>query len=747
MKSKTFLLTLGIIAVISGCGKSITGTALTVPVTTASIKAEASPYFGRDPGAGIQRLPAAIPEITAESVSAWKKWRTNDGRILPDTQSTFEYADNPFEGESGNLIKLTTYYNPTVSERSFGGFGICLPLPHSVNMDSAFIEFDLYYPFSAAGKYMRMDLWSVDTGGAGSQSNSGFNGNNKATPYIRTENLDAIGNLNPDWVTYFKGETWSKKHISIISGVNGTWNYLNIDINTETGALVDGDILFIGSIKITKPDPNGTPIPNVTDTEHYSSVMPIKQKYNRANGLFMVGSTGMGTITGLRAHHYEIFVNGSNLKASIVHPRAPLWLIDKTGFNFASPSVNIIGGPHSEYVFPTEAYLQIRDSGMPGEYKCHGHVLAWYNQAPAWMRQIIPENLGMAWNKEGKFYAYGNNATGPFLKLDKDLARRVYFNHIIYVMRHFMTTDPKYGSSRKRGIIPFHSFDVLNEEIHESRHSSLILDNPDEWKSGLKSISWLAAMSDNDFDDITQHYIYLLFKYAHIAVPNAQMASRFKANYKNLPEYMKLDGHDNNGSIDSYITGTPPRLAYNEYDIAIYTKAKMAYNMVKELNTAWLSDPLYDGRALIEIMGIQGHDLLSPTLASNNQRAAALYASLVDMGLLNGIAYSELDIKLSDSAPGGESLAPAALNQKQADALGYQYALLYKMFAKYSQYIDHIIHWGTNGSGWQNSYLPFNEKEQANKGYYGIMDPDRFIAGHSYLDSYFAGEYDKIKNE
>jgi len=733
-----FFCALGVMVIIAGC-TTIDG---------------GDPYFRDDPGAGIQRLPVAELHITAETVRAWEKWRTSDGRILPDTRSTFQYMDNPFEGETASppragLVKLSAYYNPSSAGRSFGGFGIRAPLPNAVDMDTAdtFIEFDLYYPFSAAGKYMRMEIWSTDTGGAGSQEGSGSNDRSgKAAVYIRTENLDAIGNLNPDWVTHYNGETWSKKHFLVMSGSKGTWNYINIDINTETGALLDGDPLFIGNIKITKPDPAGIPIPPVVDTEHYRVVRPIRDKYNRANGLFMIGTIGTGKVTGIRARHYEIFVSGRNLKAAYVHPRVPRWLKDETGFDFADEvGGRVFGGANPEYSFPTDEYQQIRDSGRPGEYKSHGHVLAWYNQAPAWMTQIIPENLGMAWNAEGKFYAYGNNAAGPFAALNKELARRVYFNHIVYVLRHFMTTDAKYDSSPGRGIIPFHSFDVLNEEIHESRHSILIRENPHVWKSGLKSISWLAAMTDDDFDDITQHYIYLLFKYAHIASPNAQMAARFKANYDRLPEYMKLDGHDDKGSIDAYVTDAPPLLTYNDYGIAAYTKAKMAYNMIKELNTAWLSDPLYDGRPLIEIMGIQGHDILSPTLAGDNEAAVALYAGLIDEGLLSGIAYSELDIKISNSAPGGGALAPAVLNRKQADALGYQYALLFKMFAKYARYIDHVISWGTAGFGWQNSYVLFNEKQQANQGYYGVMDPDRFIQGHSYLDSYFAGEYEKVK--
>jgi hypothetical protein len=704
------------------------------------------PYFREDPGFGIQRLPVLTLEITPEFVSASEKWRTNDGRILPDKKSTFEFIENPFDGENGNLIKLTTFYDPVTAGRSFGGYGIRTVLPKVIEIDSkkTHIEFDLYYPFSAAGKYMRLNVWSTDTGGEGSQNESGVNGQKKAISYIRTQNLTNIGNPNPNWVADYNGEIWSKKTISVMPEVNGTWKYLNLDINTETGVLLEGDILFIGNIVISIDDPNSVKIPEIVDTEHYSEVKPLKDKYNQLNGLFMVGTIGTGMIRGIREHHYEIFVSDTNLLPDAVHPRAPMWLKDETTTAFSgSPAASIINGQFPEYTFPTNEYLQIMYSG---NYKCCGHVLACYTGAPVWMRQIIPQHLGMVWDEQGKYYAYGNNAEGPFIAVHKNAARRIFFNHIMYALRHFMSKDKKYGSSAEREIVPFYSFDVLNQEIHESRHSTIITHNPNEWKSGLKNTSWLAAMTDNDFGDITQHYVYLLFKFAHIAVPNEQMAEKFKKNYNELPGYMKVDGHDKDGSIDDYILEKPPLLAYNDYGAASYTKTKLAYNMIKALNKTWLDDPLYDGRNLIEVMGIQVHDALSGTFAGENQRALALYANLIDKGLLTKIAYSELDIRIPDTAPGGGIIATNDLNIKQADTLGYQYALLYKVFTKYAKYISHVINWGTSGCGWRNSFVLFNKKEQANQAYYGVMDPDRFIKGHSYLDSFFAGEYEKINS-
>jgi hypothetical protein len=97
-------------------------------------------------------------------------------------------------------------------------------------------------------------------------------------------------------------------------------------------------------------------------------------------------------------------------------------------------------------------------------------------------------------------------------------------------------------------------------------------------------------------------------------------------------------------------------------------------------------------------------------------------------------------MKQSASAPGGAARAPEVLNQKQADCIGYQYALLFKMFEDLKKYIDHVIFWNQSGSGWQGSYVLFDHEQKASQAYYAAMDPDRFISGHSYLDSYFAGK-------
>jgi GH35 family endo-1,4-beta-xylanase len=683
------------------------------------IKADGSnPYFRLDPGPG--RLAITISAPT----NAWTARAPLDSRIPADfAGGTFETVPYPFADSEGkaDLLKLNYSHNGT---STFGGLTVQSPLSPAVDVPAgSTIEFDVYYPKSAQGKFMRWRIRNIDS---------------NLDSYLRGYEYN---NLNPDWVGSYNGETWLRAHHSVTASVGVSSNFL-LELHGETSRPAETGTLLVADIKITAPDPNGVALPDVVNTENQSVVAPLKSVYNSKNKRYMVGAIGTGPVTGTRARHYQIFVDGNNLKAESTHPLGPNWLKSVTGEALSGADTTPGLG---EYTFPTDAYQAIRDSGGPGEYKSHAHVLAWYNQAPAWMRQITPANLPLGYNGTTNFYGLGNGVTTK-VPVGKEAARRVQFDHTMYVMRHFLTTDAKYGSSVSRGVIPFNSWDVLNEEVHESRHSELIPQDPNNWRTSLKHTNWLAAMSDDAIGgDLKQHYIYLLFKYAHIAAPNAKMARAYKANHANLPEYMTLDGNDTRGSIDAYVVKNPPKLTYNDYGLASRSKARTVYNMVLALNTAWRSDPLYDGRPLIEDIGIQGHDSVGKTLASDNQYAMALYASLVDRCLLSGISYSEFDLKLPTSAPGGGANAPAVLNVRQSDALGYEYALMYKLFTKFAPYIDHIISWGVSGSGWQGSYVLFDGENNANAGYYGAVNPDRFILGHSYQDDFFEGEYKKLQ--
>jgi len=703
------------------------------------ITVKSDPYNRSDPGTGIKWIPVYKFDLE-DDFSVWKSWRTNDGRVLPNGASRFSLINNPFD--TGSAILLLTNFDPALAGKSFGGFGMRVPISPALFLNSqTYVEFELYYPLSSISKYMRIEIWSTSSGGEGDQEYAGFPGSNKTQIYLRNSDIERnetqiIGN--------YDGEAWCKRIFSAVTPVStGNWEYLNIDLHTETGIKIDNGLLMIGNIRILQPDPNVIPIPDVNNDKLFSKVAPIKSKYN-AKDNFLIGVSGTGKVVpdSIRGHHYEIFTGQNNLKPEI-HLRPPGWLRKEYPDFVFKPSDE---GP--DWDLPTNEYLSIMQSG---KYKIHGHCLSWVNQSPFWMRQIVPEIVSsMQWNEEGLFYVGSTNSIGPYIKVKKNTARRIYFDHILYLLRHFMTADTRYGSSEKRGIIPFHSFDVVNVELHESRHHIIDKKNTSVWDKALRNVSWLMAMTDDDLGDIRQHYIYLLFKFAHIAVPNAQMAAKYKECYNDpeaVPEYMKMDDHDKSGSIDQYVTDRPPILVINDYDLDNISKAKVAYNMIKDINTTWKTDPLYDGRNLIECMGIQGHEIVSQTAVSQHQRAAEIFARLINENLLDSICYSEFDLRQPESAPGGGALAPTVLNQKQADTIGYQYALFFKLFDKYKKYIDHVIIWSQYGSSWLHSYVPFDHNKMASQAYYGLMDPDKFIQGHSYLDEYFKDEYEKLKPE
>jgi len=162
--------------------------------------------------------------------------------------------------------------------------------------------------------------------------------------------------------------------------------------------------------------------------------------------------------------------------------------------------------------------------------------------------------------------------------------------------------------------------------------------------------------------------------------------------------------------------------------------------MIKELNTLWLKDNLYDGRALIEAIGFQGHYSVSRTLEKEVRSSLELFKGLIDQGLITTIGISELDMVCGESTPGGAVVGANIPNQKQADAVGYQFALLYKLFAEYSKYIERVTTWGILEPAWNNHLIFFRTLQgqtYATPGYYGAYDPDRYMAGHSYLEEYF----------
>jgi len=171
------------------------------------------PYFRNDPGNNSELQPIFKFDFQ-KGFEAWKLWRTNDGRILPNSASSFYLIENPFG--NGSLIVLSTNFDPAAVRKSFGGFGIRFPINPAVTInEKTYIEFDFYYPKDACGKYMRFEIWSTTSGGEGSQANAGLPGTNKTQIYIRSSEMEDANNVNLNSrCGYYNNETWFKKNSS-----------------------------------------------------------------------------------------------------------------------------------------------------------------------------------------------------------------------------------------------------------------------------------------------------------------------------------------------------------------------------------------------------------------------------------------------------------------------------------------------------------------------------------------------------
>ncbi|MDR0878264.1 MAG: endo-1,4-beta-xylanase, partial [Treponema sp.] len=453
---------------------------------------------------------------------------------------------------------------------------------------------------------------------------------------------------------------------------------------------------------------------------------------------------------------------GNSLKPESAHPYAPSWLAGdpKIGVGFTDIEDMRKGKMSNEYNFDIPDF--IFKKAVENNLFIHGHSLAWFQQSAAWFARMVPQGItGTDFNANGNFITYGvlsnsgantdlNGLSGMDavgkIQVDKNTARRVLFDHIVHEMRHYSTVDPEYIDKRSSSIgspgaepagsIYVYSWDVLNEEIRSDGGNA-------DWKLALRNTSWLRAMTGDEWDSISSHYVYLLYKFAHIAIPNQAMVEKFAANYGSLPDYMKAHGDSSNGDLSKYIQKIngeikTPVLYYNDYNLNQSGKATAAADMIEAVNHAWLSDPLFDGRPLIEGIGMQAHYTSSPALLSQVRSSLEKFEALTPVnGIPVKIAISELDMKSNADAPGGKpetgsGVTTVPWTQLQNDAQGYQFALLFKLFIEHADHIERITMGGLEDRvNWlwarHGHTVLFNEDMEANSAYYAAYDPDRFM--------------------
>jgi len=214
------------------------------------------------------------------------------------------------------------------------------------------------------------------------------------------------------------------------------------------------------------------------------------------------------------------------------------------------------------------------------------------------------------------------------------------------------------------------SWDVVNEAMEDNPP------NPSDWRASLRKSEWYHAIGED-------------------YVEQAFLAAR-----EVLDEHPEWD----------------IKLYYNDYNLDNQKKSQAVYNMVKELNEKY--QETHPGKLLIDGVGMQGHYSVN-TNPTNVELSLKRFASL---GV--EVSITELDIRAGNNFE---------LTETEANAQGYLYDQLFKLFRENSENIARVTFWGMDdGSSWRASENPllFDRVLKAKPAYYAVADPDKFIDEH-----------------
>jgi endo-1,4-beta-xylanase len=221
-----------------------------------------------------------------------------------------------------------------------------------------------------------------------------------------------------------------------------------------------------------------------------------------------------------------------------------------------------------------------------------------------------------------------------------------------------------------------YSWDVINEAFPDDGYSA-------DWKTSMRTNNpWYAAIGSD--------FVYEGFLAARLADPNAI-------------------------------------LYYNDYNTDQAGKAKMIFDMVKEVNERYKAAYPNETRLLIEGIGMQEHH-------NTGVQASAIRTTLNLFKQLGvRISVSELDVLIvtyQEFAPYGNGTNKQALipEDKRADGLKRQaelYGQYFKTYLEFSDIIERVSFWGvTDDRSWRSAGLPllFDPTGKPKEAYYSVIE-------------------------
>jgi endo-1,4-beta-xylanase len=237
------------------------------------------------------------------------------------------------------------------------------------------------------------------------------------------------------------------------------------------------------------------------------------------------------------------------------------------------------------------------------------------------------------------------------------------------------------------------SWDVVNEAFRTSVNDY----NFTDWRtvlrtgtlSGNEAAPWYGAYengADTEAGESGADYIYDAFVFARLADPNAT-------------------------------------LYYNDFNETEKGKREAIAMMTEELNEKWRGDPrnTEPNRLLIEGLGMQAHYWMK---AFDLKAVEDTILRWQETGV--EISISELDI------PSGDWRGFDPFNERLENAQARQYAQLFQLFKEHSNVIARVTVWGLDDpNSWRSAGSPllFRAAGVPKMAYYGVLDPDGYLAG------------------
>ena len=124
-------------------------------------------------------------------------------------------------------------------------------------------------------------------------------------------------------------------------------------------------------------------------------------------------------------------------------------------------------------------------------------------------------------------------------------------------------------------------------------------------------------------------------------------------------------------------------LYYNDYNEHVPVKREAIAQMIEEINERWTHDPLYDGRLLIEGMGMQSHHSIRGWMSDPNYVDAAIQR-YAQTGVR--ISITEMNVYI---AGGGIEPTPEELPDFFAEQ-ARRYTRLFMIYMQHSDYIERV---------------------------------------------------------